>query len=311
MPPPDPRAVVVGVDGSGSADDAVCWAAAEAAARRCPLHLVHAQRPPLLIDPYGVALPVDGVLGHRTAAAAALRDARSLARDVASEITVSTRLSSGPPTRALLQATQHAQLLVIGGFARSSLYDRLARSVSSRTVTQARCPVAVIRRDTRRPGRGGGPRVVVGVGRGASGARTIEFAFRAARQRGVPLVAVHAWTPDLPADLEAVSGSAAAAADEGRAALEQALASWQARFGDVAVSLALRHADPAHAVIGESAGAALLVVGARERRGLRRTLLGSVSRTVLQQAGCPVVIVQNGHGTAPGPTPAARHGAGP
>jgi hypothetical protein len=46
--------VVVGVDGIGTADDALDWAAAEAAARGCRLRIVHAFRPPLLVDPYGV-----------------------------------------------------------------------------------------------------------------------------------------------------------------------------------------------------------------------------------------------------------------
>ena len=46
--------VVVGVDGAGSAGAAVDWATAEAAARRCPLHVVHGFRPSLPPDAYGI-----------------------------------------------------------------------------------------------------------------------------------------------------------------------------------------------------------------------------------------------------------------
>ena len=49
-----PAPVVVGIDDAGSADDALDWATAEAAARGCPLRVVHAFQPPLPADPYGV-----------------------------------------------------------------------------------------------------------------------------------------------------------------------------------------------------------------------------------------------------------------
>jgi nucleotide-binding universal stress UspA family protein len=54
-----PTHVVVGVDDHGSAHDALDWATAEAAARGCPLRLVHAFQPPLPADPYG-AVPATG-----------------------------------------------------------------------------------------------------------------------------------------------------------------------------------------------------------------------------------------------------------
>ena len=50
--------VVVGIDGTGAADDALDWATAEAAARGCRLRIVHAFRPSLLVDPYGVVPPL-------------------------------------------------------------------------------------------------------------------------------------------------------------------------------------------------------------------------------------------------------------
>jgi nucleotide-binding universal stress UspA family protein len=94
---PDP--VVVGVDEAGSAEDAVDWATAEAAARGCPLRVVHAFRPPLPADAYGFASPIDSFVTAHTAAQLILGDAVTRARSVAPGIDVSTRLVRGMAAR--------------------------------------------------------------------------------------------------------------------------------------------------------------------------------------------------------------------
>ena len=92
-----PGPVVVGVDEAGSAEDAVDWATAEAAARGCPLRVVHAFRPPLPADAYGFASPIDSFVTAHTAAQLILGDAVTRARSVAPGIEVSTRLVGGRP----------------------------------------------------------------------------------------------------------------------------------------------------------------------------------------------------------------------
>jgi len=114
----------------------------------------------------------------------------------------------------------------------------------------------------------------------------------------VPLTAVHAWTPDGPADHEAVCGSVAASEARANEFLDQALAPWRSRFADVPVATLLPIADPAAALIRESEGAALVVVGFRARRAARGRFFSLVSRSVAQRARCPVVVVRTGKATA-------------
>jgi nucleotide-binding universal stress UspA family protein len=293
--------VVVAVDDDGSADDAVDWAAAEAATRGCRLRVVHAIRPPLPPNPYGVVPTIDSFVPARAAAELVLRDAMIRARSVASDVAVSTRLLLGSAGWTLLREADGAQLLVVGSHGRSGLRGLLAGSVSIHVATHASCPVVVIHpSDTTsaaQPAPRAGARVVVGVDRTMSCTRAIGFAFQAARQRGITLTAVHAWAPDPPADVEGISGPTTMAEALARRAIEQELARWRDEYADVRVVTKLAPGDPAYALLAESRGAALLVVGSRGRGPVLGTVLGSVSQTVLRHTRCPIAIVRHGRRT--------------
>jgi nucleotide-binding universal stress UspA family protein len=301
-------AVVVGIDQAGSADDAVDWAAAEAATRGCPLRIVHAIHPLLPADPYGVGSPIESLVMAQTAAASLLQDYAARARGVASDLEVETRLLCGSATWALLDEADHAQLLVTGSRGLHGLRALLARSVSVQVAARAPCPVVIVRPARTDDRRGGPPRVVVGVDGAAACGPAIGFAFQAARQRGVPLAAVHAWASDPPADLEAVHGPPTMAEAIARRTLERALQRWHAQYPDVPVVTRLVRGDPARAVVTESRGAALVVVGSRGRGQLTATVRGSVSRAVLRHGHGPVAIVP--HRVDPSGIRRSRHGFG-
>ena len=311
-----PGPVVVGVDEAGSAEDAVDWATAEAAARGCPLRVVHAFRPPLPADAYGFASPIDSFVTAHTAAQLILGDAVTRARSVAPGIEVSTRLVRGTAARALLGEARDARLLVLGSRGRSGLRAVLSGSVAGPVSRHSPCPIVVIRPFANRPADRvslrSAPRVVVGIDPAASRAAAIGFAFHAASQRGIPLTVLSAWTPDTAADIETIPGPPSTAEAAAGRAVQQTLARWREEFPTVPVITTLVCADPAPALIAESSGAALLVVGSSSRGHLRRLLCGSVSRTVLRDAGCPVAIVGRDRTTAGRTTAAltrAEHGA--
>jgi len=286
--------VVVGIDDTGSADDALDWAAAEAAAGGCPLRVVHAFHPPLPADPYGAVPAMGGIPLARAGAEQVLARAMVRARSVAPDIQVTTRLLPATAAPALLGEARDARLLVLGSRGRRGLRGLLSRSVSAQVSAHARCPVVVIRPSGALDAGSALPaRVVVGIDAAASCTPAVGFAFQAARQRGIPLIAVHAWIPDLPADVEAITALPITAEALARGTLERALHRWQAAFTAVPVHTALVRGDPAHALIAQSHGAALLVVGTRGRGPVMGTVLGSVSHTVLRHAHAPLAIIRH------------------
>jgi nucleotide-binding universal stress UspA family protein len=288
------RPVLVAV-GNISNGQSLDWAAAEASARRCPLHVLHAERLRYAVDPSGL-VPVADFSSYRAAGKQVLEEAVSRARSVAPDIEVSAESVVGSTVRLLLARARGAQLLVLGcrdaPFPKS-LRRHLMYSVCGAVARRAPCPVAVVRPLRSAPHAGSPPRVVVGVGRPGASAAALAVAFQAAAQRGVSLTAVHAWTPDLPADHEAVCGPATEAEAGASLTLELALEPWRSLFPHVPVKTRLVVTQPAAALIRESEGAALVVVGSRAHGAARAMLFGSVRRGVTQRARCPVVVVRS------------------
>lgn len=302
MTPP----VVVGVDAAGTADDAVQWATAEAAARRSPLRLVHAFRHPPPAD--SSRCTGAELAAARAVADLVLHDAVALARRVDADVDVSVRPLPGPATRALLLEATGAGLLVLGSRGLCGLRCLVTRSVSVHVAAHAPCPVVVVHPAGPTEPRHGSPRVVVGVEATAAAQPAVGFAFAAARQRGVPLLAVHAWSPDVPADFEAVCGSPAVAEASARAAVEEALDRWRPEFPDVPVLTTVVRADPARALVEESTGAALVVVGSRSHGNVVGAVFGSVGHTVLHRAHSATAVVHRDGAVRRRPAPPSRLG---
>src|SRR4051794_13936006 len=112
QPAPGTRAVLVGVDGSPDALDAVRWAAVEAARHQAALRLVTAF--------FQAQSHVDGAFGeplHRerlTAAERHLDDAAAEAARIEPGLPISTDLIPGFPMGVLEEQAHHARLLVLG-----------------------------------------------------------------------------------------------------------------------------------------------------------------------------------------------------
>lgn len=286
-------AVVVGTDGSASADAAVRWAAETAARKGRRLLIVH-----------GLDLAVSrGVLGsHLTMVSSVLEamhghgdqilaQARAVACDIAPDRTVATELSEANPAKSLIALSESAHLVVLGATSGVGTLAHLGSTVLA-VAGHGRGAIVVVRGSGQPTGRSGP--VVVGADGSPVGEAALGAAFAEASERNVELVTVHAWSDltfgeyagtsylEIPiVDLEIAE----------HALLAERLAGWQEKYPDVTVTRKVSVAGPREQLAHWSKSAQLLVVGSRGRGGFRGLLLGSTSSWLVQHADCPVMVV--------------------
>lgn len=138
--------------------------------------------------------------------------------------------------------------------------------------------------------------IVVGIDHSTEAKAALRFALEEARFRRARLLAVHAIDGfgtyrSLAVDVSAVHG----AAEE---LLENVTSDVNGEAGDVEIERRVVEGAPGAALVAESRGADLLVVGSRGHGGFAGLLLGSVSQQCAHHAECPVVIVRAPSGKA-------------
>ena len=119
----------------------------------------------------------------------------------------------------------------------------------------------------------------------------VAFAYDAADRRRAGLTAVHAWAGPLMTEGPPIHEGTAVEEEE-RELISERLAGWGERYPDVDVVQRVVRSDPVVALVTESAGAQLTVVGSHGAGALHGSLLGSVSRRVLRAAESPVAVVR-------------------
>jgi nucleotide-binding universal stress UspA family protein len=286
------RTVVVGIDGSESALQAVRWAAGEAARRNVPLRVVTAfgWTQARAVGQIGLGEGYRDIMLRR--AREQLAEAAALAERHTPDLDVEQQLVVGFPVPVLRAESRAARLLVLGDRGYGGISGLLVGSVSVAMAAQAECPVVLVRTEDGKPVEDRERPVVVGVDGSPISEAALGFAFEAASARGVPLVAVHAWW-----DLFVDPGMApllewdAIDADE-HEVLAERTAGWGEKYPDVRVRRQVARDRPARALVEESRRAQLLVVGSRGRGAALGLMLGSVSHAVLHRAHCSVAVVR-------------------
>jgi nucleotide-binding universal stress UspA family protein len=136
--------VLVGVDGSPASEPAVGFAFEEAALRGVDLTALHAWTDPFSTGP-GEILPL-----AYDAALVEAKEERVLAESLAGwcdkypDVTARRRLVRGHTREVLIEATEGAQLAVVGSRGRGGFTGLLLGSVSQAVLHHAACPVAVV-----------------------------------------------------------------------------------------------------------------------------------------------------------------------
>jgi nucleotide-binding universal stress UspA family protein len=284
------QGVLVGVDGSDSALRAVRWAADEAIRRHEPLRLVLAfgwtDGP--AAGPTGLGVRYRDILFDQSRKS--LADAVAVATERHPALEVSHELRTGLPIGTLVDEARRARLVVIGDRGLNNITGLLAGSVAVALATHAACPVVVVRGDEQ-PGSAALP-IVLGVDASPVSEAAIAFAYQAAAERAVPLVAVHSWTEAFaaPALTSLMYRSEDQAYEE--ELLAQRLAGWAGKYPEVEVTRIVAHDRAAHLLIERSHAAQLVVVGSRGHGEFAGLVLGSVSNALVHRSACPVAIVR-------------------
>ena len=277
--------IVVGIDGSQHATVAMQWAVDEARLHGADVEIMLAwsfwdQHHPDRSERFDPDYDEEAA---RAALAAWVAEA--IADDGA--VAVAQRVVCDVPARALLEAGDGVDLLVLGARGSGGFEGLLLGSTSDRVAQLADHPVAVIR--ARTPVRGG--RVVVGIDSSARSRAAMRWAGAEARARDADLDVVHAWSlPMVPVHpAAAFVPDFSALEDHGRALLDTALA--DPSLAGVRVHGHLSAGSGPRALLERADGAGLLVAGTRGLGRVTGTLLGSVSRQLLHHAPCPVVVI--------------------
>lgn len=282
-----PGPVVVGVDPSGSSDEAIAWAADEAARRGAELILAHAVPPP------STSFDDQNLTPERMwRAGEALLDAK---RDEVHEahpgLTVHTELTTDACNESLLDRAERAALVVVGSRPRSQAGRLVLGSTSHFMVTRCPTPVAVVRHrapDPQAP-------VVVGIDGTDASREALRYAFARAAELAVPLRVLHAWQPDFPVGYGRYivdGGDLVELRRAAEATVAAEVAAVSPEHPEVEVHADAVQGPPAVVLADAAADAQLLVVGSHGRGAWRRFVLGSVSTNVLHVVSSPLVIVR-------------------
>ncbi|MGY0234227.1 universal stress protein [Longispora urticae] len=285
-------AVLVGVDGSQISDDALDFAADQAAAKGLRLEIMHSFVMPTLYAPM-MAVPYPPEYTEPGPAVVAIlseAEARALHRHPG--LTIDTHLIHTTPAAWLVERSASAAMVVVGSRGAGGFAGLVLGSVSAQVATHAQCPVVVVRGETQRPSTAP---VLVGVDGTENTAGALEFAFAEADRRGAPLRALYVWhsVPDDMIEPSKLARFGLAEAEKvSNRVLSEALAGYAEQYPDVRVTQMLSYdRHPAEILLEESTEAGLVVVGSRGRGEVASLLLGSVGYTLIHHADCPVAVV--------------------
>jgi nucleotide-binding universal stress UspA family protein len=134
--------IVVGVDGSEPSIDALRWAIAQARLTGASLEVVTTWEYP---TSFGFAPPWPPDFDPEREAEEALGKVLERELSAHGDVEVHESVREGHPAPVLVQAAEQADLLVVGSRGHGAFAGMLLGSVSEHCVSQAPCPVVVVR----------------------------------------------------------------------------------------------------------------------------------------------------------------------
>lgn len=297
------RRLVVPLDGSDLAEQALPYAEVLARLAGVPLRLVRVIDPAHLGTPLGALLSSDALTlellleDERIAARDSLEPIAQNLRDRGQVVTVEYR--RGPAAHELLAATQPGDMLVMVTHGRGGLGRWFMGSVAEAVIRRATVPVFLVRASETSPSPPAVQRIIVPL----DGSALAEEALPTARALAGSLhVPVHLLIViDVSAGMALEMATAAVSASR----LEETLirlfteaetclahADERVRKPGVEVTTEVRHGSPGPTILNATQPGDLIVMTSHGRTGPARWMLGSVAEAVVRRSAVPVLLVR-------------------
>ncbi len=287
--------IIVGVDGSEPSIVALRWAAYEARRRNADILVVSCYDIPVYGSPEGaVYTSAEDVNAIKEGATGIIHRATEIVAEIDAHLVVDGTTAMSPAASAVSESAGPNDEIVVGATGHGGFMDGLLGSVAMNVIHRSHVPVIVV---PARPTIEIGPamkKIVVGVDGSPGSLEALEWAYGEALVSGSDLTAVHGWIYPYVGDRTGVCEPRTQMQLDAMEELKTSLESLGPRMtgGSIHVHARLVEQSPAEALLEESKDADLVVVGSRGRGALRASLLGSVSRTVVQHATCPVAVIR-------------------
>jgi universal stress protein E len=184
-------------------------------------------------------------------------------------------------------------LLVLGSRRRGSMCDRLGQTLAEGISSAHRCPLLIVKQRV-----GGDYRnILLALDFSPAAEEIIRTAQSIVLHSGVNTSVVHAFEPDygmlpyIPKAIQSVGAAHSPERAEAERALRRLLKDHSERLADC--NLILSSAFPLEAIVNsvKRVQSDLLVMGTRGYGRLRRLLLGSIVRPVLDEVPCDILLV--------------------
>lgn len=268
----DSPSIVVGIDGSRTAEYAALWAIDEAISRDVPLRLLAA------------AAPGDQ---EADAAASAVRVAAAVVETIGRPVRLETQVIAGAAIPTLLESSGSAVMICIGSVGIKQLPHNRVGSTTQALVASASCPVAMVRSPPRMVTTDPGW-VVVELDDTPDSAAVLQFGVAEARLRGAPLRVLGAWQSrytDIHDSHAVADGNRLV-----RAQLDRRLSQWKHHYPDLDVRPVAIHGSALKYLGKHAAEIGLVVIGAANATGVGE-LLGPLGLTTLNDTDCTILVV--------------------